>query len=178
MIYKSKIAVFDLDGTLWAVNSHVDIVEKYYNLSLGYKIYFKVYARIQEKKFLNYINLKYQNIPLDFINAYNPDFRETAVELLNKVKTVGYFPIIVSNAPEQIIKNAAKRLQLSYLVSPIGCKYEILTKSFKFETLIVCTDNITDTDLLSHAREKYIYVTLGTKKYFYKHFAEANFMEK
>lgn len=167
-----KLAVFDLDGTLYSKNSHIEILSKYYNTNyyntLICKILFKFFPVIM----LKYLNYKYERIPLHIKETFLLPFRKSALKLLEEKRSAGYKIKIISNAPYLLIKNAAKILNVEFAKAQICRKSEILL-SEKYDFLFVCTDNITDIDLLEIADEQYIYINEKTKKYFKKYFKKA-----
>ncbi len=171
-----KIAVFDLDGTLWRINSHLSILNEYYQThlftSLGAKIVSKVSYHFFEKILYRY----YAEIPQEFIENFNPPFQESALRILNKSREAGFVPLIVSNAPCEIVCQAAKRLKMDYLCAKRGKKAKEFEANYRYNVLMVCTDNKTDCDLLNIAEIRIIYPYKN--RYFFKRkYPEAYYME-
>lgn len=175
--YYKKVAIFDLDGTLWKQNSHMAITAKYYKFSCIKKIYNKFFAYLSPNEHLMYINRLYKNIPHDFINSYNPTFRSSILELLKIKQDCGYKVLIISNAPKEIVALAAKRLEVDYLRADIGNKASALTHYCNCDTVFVCTDNRTDVDLLDIADEIVICASGRKKNFFKQRYKDAVFME-
>lgn len=177
-IYFEKIAVFDLDGTLWAENSHIDILNKYYQTQRFTSLAFKIINRFFPTLAIEYLFNEFSKIPETFIENYSPTFIKHTLHLIDEIKQQGYHILIVSNAPEQIVKNAALRLDLPYICSDIGRKYFALKSKFEFDTLFVCTDNKSDVDLLFNAQKKVIYTQRSTSGFFRRKFNDATFIKK
>lgn len=173
-----KLAVFDLDGTIWKINSHFDIIRKYYGYGNIWHWIVRLYGRISMGRQMEYLFKIYNFIPSNYIDNYCPDFRESAISLIKGCANEGYQIIIVSNAPEKIVRNAANRLSIPYFRSEVGKKYEDVYARYSFGKLLVCTDNKMDIDLLQHADVKYIYITKSTKRFFKNKFKNAIFMEE
>lgn len=166
---EEKICVFDLDGTLWKENSHIDIIHKYMKKSKLEKIIEKLYAFFGAKSYMNYLSRMYKKIPIDYIYNYAPPFRKTAIDILNKKCSEGYKIICISNAPEEIVREAGKRLGVEAYKAPIGKKELILKEKFPVrKNLTVVTDNISDKSILKMADEGYIFTNKIRKKTFEK----------
>lgn len=176
--YISKLAVFDLDGTLWEPNSHIDIVNKYYKTTIFSSPLYKAYSKIFPKGYLKLLNKKYKKIPKDYIVSYKPVFRESALTLLEQKKNDGYLMLIASNAPVEIVETAANRLSLDFIRADASQKYDAICRKYQFDYLLVCTDNKSDWDLLEKADKSVIYTHKRNKKFFVKHYPDALFMEK
>nr|WP_318717326.1 HAD family hydrolase [uncultured Treponema sp.] len=168
MDYIPKIAVFDLDGTLWKVNSHHELLNLYYKThffsSFSYRVLFRLFPFLMKK----IRNLFFEKIPDDFINSVNFDFTDEIVDMLNTKKSSGFKILIISNAPrELIISNAAKRLNCDYLCALAGEKLKILNLNYKYSELFVCTDNPTDLDLISSATKYFLIFPNARIKHFF-----------
>ena len=164
---EDKICVFDLDGTLWKENSHVDIVQKYNNTcEVGKKIE-KVFALFFPNLYLKYLLERYNKVPFDFIQDYEPPFRKSAIEIFEDKAADGYQIICISNAPLEIIKKAGERLGIKAYKAPIGKKDIILKEKYiTWNKLVVVTDNVSDESILKLSDEAYIYTTKNRKRYF------------
>jgi len=159
MIKINKIAVFDLDGTLWKVNSHYELLNLFYKTNFFTSFIYRCLAKITPLLFEKIRNFYFEKIPDTFIAQINFNFCDNVVELLNIKKSQGYEIIIVSNAPrELIVSNAAKRLNCYYLCAVIGEKLKALKRNYEWKTLFVCTDNTTDSDLLGVADDYYLII--------------------
>jgi len=172
-----KLAVFDLDGTLYKCNSHIEVLNQKYKVRIFDSKFTKVFGKIFNKTYLNILHMLYNRIPTDFINEFAPEFRKSALDLLKQKKKDGYHIVIVSNAPKELIKSAAARLNVDWLQAEIGYKNEVIIKNYNYNKLFVCTDNISDMNLLDLAHEKVIYVTKKTKKIFSKKYPQAYILE-
>lgn len=163
----SKIAVFDLDGTLWDVNSHHEILNQYYKCNFWTSFLFKILFKVLPKKITKIRDMYFNRIPDSFIDSIQIPFNNKYIELLKEKYNEGYHIIIISNAPhELIVKNAATRLQCDWLCSPEGKKLTMLEKKYKYDYLFVCTDNRTDIDLLEQSNEYQIVTKRNNKRFF------------
>lgn len=166
---EEKICVFDLDGTLWKENSHVDIIHKYMNKGKIGKIIERMYAFFLPKLYMNYLSKMYNKIPVDYIYKYTPQFRKSAIEILNKKCSEGYKVICISNAPEEIVKEAGRRLNIESYKAPVGKKELILKEKHPvWKRLVVITDNVSDESIIKLADEVYIFSNKVRKKIFEK----------
>jgi hypothetical protein len=172
-----KLAVFDLDGTLYKCNSHIEILNLKYNTTIFDSKSLNAFGLVFKKTYLKLLHSLYKKIPIDFIEKFNPGFRESAITLLNEKKKAGFHIIIVSNAPAELIKSAANRLNVDWLQAEIGSKHEVVQKNYYFTELFVCTDNISDMSLLDIANERTIFVTNKTKRRFYQRYPQAILLE-
>ena len=164
-----KIAVFDLDGTLWPVNSHYECLNLYYHTRFWTSFIYKVIAKLFSSFACVCRNYYFSKIPVEFINSMNLSFSEYYVSLLNIKKQEGFHVIIVSNAPHPlIVKNAAQRLKCEWICSPEGKKLEYLKDRYEYQILYVCTDNKSDFDLLSVANEYHIVKNRANALFFKK----------
>lgn len=166
---KCNVAVFDLDGTLWKVNSHYEILNLYYNTTFWTSFIYKALYKISQT-FGDFIRDKYfHKIPESFIDNVKFDFDDKIVSLLENKRNQGYEILIISNAPNEIIvKNAALRLNCKYICAGVGEKYKALVQSYSYNELFVCTDNPTDIDLLEKSTSCHIITTKRTRAFFAK----------
>lgn len=167
-----KVAIFDLDGTLYLKNSHIEILTKYYNTKFYKSIFFKIFYCIFPQKAQNLLNNRYSKIPDTYKRNFVLPFRESALYLLEELKNKDYEIIIISNAPMELIAGAANILKVKFKRAEIGKKHLVLEKNIK--ELVVCTDNITDLELLKKAKYRYIYVNKKTRKFFKKNLSKEN----
>lgn len=144
-----KIAVFDLDGTLWKVNSHYELLNLYYKTKFFTSFFYRSLCKFFPMIGIKMRDVFFHKIPDLFINTVDFKFNERVVNLLQQKRNEGYEPVIVFVAPREIIvANAAKRLACSYLCAGVGEKLKMLSGFYKWDELFVCTDNTTDSDLL------------------------------
>ncbi len=163
-----KLAVFDLDGTLWKINSHYQILNDYFNTHFFTSFFFRLFCHFFRKKGYDYICKKYEEIPKSYVSVWKPDFDNNTIGLLNHKKEEGYFCLIVSNAPFEIVENAATRLNLPFLRASIGNKKKTLDAEYKYTELFVCTDNIEDIDLIRASSSYKIMYKKNNIQYFKK----------
>lgn len=176
--YHEKIAVFDLDGTLWIENSHMDILNQFYHTKRYNGLLSRMVNRFFPWLYLRHLYSRYERISSEFIDQYKPRFLDKSMDLVASCARESYFVIIISNAPEEIVMNAANRLSLPYLRTDQANKYRELQKNYEYKELLVCTDNLSDTDLLIHADTRIIYTQPSTERYFKRRFPEAIFYRK
>lgn len=166
-MFFEKIAVFDLDETLYLKNSHIEVISAYYNFCFE-NVFFKVIAYLFPSLYLKILNFFYNKVPFSYIESFKLDFRSSAIELLKEKRAQGYHIVIISNAPKELIEVAAKRLNVDFYRAEPNRKSEKLL-NYSYDKLFVCTDNITDMDILAIANERYVYIkSEGRKKYFSK----------
>ena len=173
----NKLAVFDMDGTLYTCNSHMELLNQVYGRRIFDSFAMKVYGKLFGKRYLKLLNDTYERVPKEFIEAFKPEFRKSAIKLLEKKQSEGYHIIIVSNAPKELIEGAAKRLSVNWHRAEINGKDKVVLSEYKYDTLFVCTDNISDMNLLDLAGECAIYVTKKTKTIFSQKYPDAEILE-
>ncbi|WP_158560808.1 HAD family hydrolase [Paenibacillus contaminans] len=154
-----KLAVFDLDGTLYKCNSHIELLNQRYRARIFDSIFLKAFGKVYSRGYMKLLHYFYNRVPIGYIKKFNPEFRESALEFLKEKKREGYCVVIVSNAPKELIEVAAKRLKLKWLRAEIGQKNKVVLENYSFDKLFVCTDNLSDIDLLDIAHERVIYAT-------------------
>ena len=175
MLYYSKIAVFDLDDTLYIGNSHIEWLCAYYNTRIFRSIFFKALGFISSN-FQHYIMYKlYNRVSIDEKINFVLPFRISVVNLLRKKQKEGYFVIVVSNAPLQLIVNASMVLKVDYIRAGFGEKAKALKRNYKYDKLFVCTDNKTDLDLLELSDEAIITCKKKNWKYFRRKLNNKNY---
>lgn len=81
-----KIAVFDLDGTLYEENSHIEILSKFYKTNIYKSLILKIFYKIFPKYTLKILKKQYDLIPSNFKKNFILPFRESALKLLEKKK--------------------------------------------------------------------------------------------
>lgn len=174
-INKNKIAVFDLDDTLYTDNSHIEILCDYYKTKIFKSFAFKIFGKIfptTERKVLYHF---YNKIPQKIKSNYILEFSQKVVDLLKKKQNEGYFILIVSNAPKELLIAAANYLKVDYLDAMPNQKAETLKANYAYNYLFVCTDNKSDIDLLSIADEAVITCKTKNKNYFIKRLKKQNY---
>jgi phosphoserine phosphatase len=174
-MFKEKIAVFDLDDTLYVANSHIEILCQYYKTKIFKSLIFKVIGKLSCKIERMLLYHFYNKIPENIKNAYLLKFNTTVLELLQKKQKDGYFILILSNAPIELLIAAAEYLRVDYLQAKPFDKANALNAAYKYKSLFVCTDNTSDIDLLSIADEAVITCKEKNKKYFIKNLVKKNY---
>ena len=164
-----KIIIFDLDGTLWSVNSHMDIIQQYFKWNFFVQLIHKVIGKCLPNIHLKYITALFDKIPDSYVSKYRPTFRQDALKILYKAKNEGYDILIISLAPQRILDNVSRRLNFPVLKGSLGKKSEVLKQCYaSWASLIVVTDNISDCDLVNMADKAIIYASPKYIKKFQK----------
>lgn len=153
---KEKIAVFDLDDTLYKGNSHFLCIDKFWQINLFTSIPFRGLGKLFPKLHLWLADYFYRQIPYEYKCKFTLPYREDVLELFFTKKQAGYHMLIISNAPIELLRTAAKKLDTEYIKAGIGEKAACLQKYATYQKLFVCTDNKTDLDLLNIADEAII----------------------
>lgn len=166
MMDYDKIAVFDLDGTLWKENSHIEILNAYYHTQFFTSIIFRGISHFFRPQMYKLICRLYDKIPKDYALSFELPFNSEILELLRNMQQDGWFVLIVTNAPYEIGFHAAERLKIPFLKAPIGHKKDILDKSYRYKSLFVCTDNIDDIDLIEASISCKIIINKYNKTFF------------
>lgn len=151
-----KLAVFDLDDTLYVDNSHFVILNTYYCTHFFTSIPIRALGKFLPALRLRIINIFYKRIPCDYRQHFLLPYRQDILTLLKKKEKAGYKAVIVSNAPIDLLRAAALDLHIEYISAEVGRKAISVQKNFSYKHLFVCTDNKTDIDLLSIADEAII----------------------
>ncbi len=167
--HKDKIAIFDLDGTLWKMNSHIMILNSYFNTKFYTSVLYRGLRHFFPKQMYEFICSKYLQIPKEYVLAFEPEFDETVLSILHEKQNAGYFVLILSNAPYEIAFHASERIGIPFLVAPIGRKKEMLDKNYSYDFLFVCTDNTEDIDLLEASNEQKIIWNEYNSAFFISH---------
>ena len=166
---KKKIAVFDLDDTLYNGNSHFAILNQFYRTKLFTSILARGIRKLFPTLYLKIAYYYYDKIPNNYKCSFKLPYRNEVLNLFKAKKEDGYHVIVISNAPIELLKTAAKDLQVDWLRAGIGKKSNCLVEQFDFQELFVCTDNITDLDLLNIADEAVITCKVSKRKFFINH---------
>lgn len=173
--FKEKIAVFDLDDTLYLGNSHIEILCMYYKTNMFkwrvFKLFGKLFPKI-EKKLIGYL---YKQIDPIIKENFMLSFNDNVLKLLQKKINEKYFIIIVSNAPKELLINAAKFLHVEYLSAPPNLKGRTLKHEYAYKYLFVCTDNKSDMDLLLLANDSVITCKYKHRAFFEKRLQNKNY---
>jgi hypothetical protein len=152
-----KIAVFDLDGTLYRDNSHLVLLNRYYKTTIFTSFLMKLIGKISSLYQLQILYFFYDRIPLEYINQMIFDVRGKVYDVFIEKKNEGFLPVIISNAPYALVNFAAKKFMVEYWFSVQDEKKSIiLNKNFLYNELFVCTDNITDLDVIKLANSHLI----------------------
>jgi hypothetical protein len=169
MTYQEKIAVFDLDGTLWKYNSHIEILNHYYHTSFFSSLVFRGICHFFRPLMYKVMCHLYNKIPKDFSLCFELPFNDDILKLLRKMQEDKWFVLLVTNAPYEIAYHAAERLSIPFLQAPIGHKKEILDNSYLYKTLFICTDNMEDLDLIKVSSFRKLIFTKYNKSFFEEH---------
>lgn len=174
-INKNKMAVFDLDDTLYTDNSHIKILCDYYKTQIFKSFIFKIFGKVLPKAERKVLYHFYNKIPQKVKSNYILEFSQKVVALLKKKQNEGYFILIVSNAPKELLIAAANYLKADYLDALPYKKAETVQTNYTFNYLFVCTDNKSDIDLLSIADEAVITCKKKNINYFIKRLKKQNY---
>lgn len=169
MTYQEKIAVFDLDGTLWKYNSHIEILNAYYHTHFFTSLIFRGISHFFRPQMYRLLCHLYKQIPKEFSLCFELPFDNDIVNLLRKMESEDWFVILVTNAPYEIAFHAAERLNIPFLQAPIGYKKETLDNSFSYKTLFICTDNTEDLDLIEASSSRKLIFTKYNTPFFKEH---------
>ena len=161
-----KLAVFDLDDTLYLGNSHNEILCEYYRTKLFKGLLLKIFFKLLPNIAIKINNYLYSKIPENIKKIFILPFNNDVLRLLEQKRKQKYYILIVSNAPIELIENAAKILNVNYLYAPPYKKEKVLLKLYSYEKLFVCTDNKSDIALLKIADEAMIVCKNKNKKFF------------
>lgn len=173
-----KIAVFDLDGTLYKCNSHLEILNIYRTNWFYKSIFFKILGFVFPKLILKKNTKDFYKLAVFHAGSFHPEFRESALNILKEKQTEDYYVIILSNAPIELVKEAGKRLNIPAYNALSGEKSKVIDGFRPFNKLFVCTDNRNDADILTIADECIVYATTRNRRYFTKKFPHAVIVEK
>ncbi len=165
-IKREKIAVFDLDDTLYQGNSHFLCLNEFYRTNIFTSIPARCLGKILPGIHLKLANYFYNKLPYEYKCIFKLPYRNEVVKLFKDKQQAGYQVVIVSNAPIELLKTAADDLQVEWLKAGVGEKSVCLKNKFNFQELFVCTDNKTDLDLLNIADEAVITCKPDKRRYF------------
>lgn len=174
--YCEKIAAFDLDGTLYKDNSHIEILCMYYNTIFFKSIFFVALGKISSKIQLKIMDFMYERIPHTVRENFILEFSPKILRLLKKKTDMGYYPVILSSAPFDLIKGAAEYLKIDFCKCIAGKKNEALLQRYKYNRLFVCTDNKTDVNLINLADEAVITAPQKHRDYFVEKIRGVNYI--
>lgn len=167
MTHKEKIAIFDLDGTLWKENSHIEILNSYFNTKFYSSFLYRGISHFFRKQMYKFICEKYKKIPKNYSLNFELPFNQEILQLLNEMQSEGWFILIISNAPYEIAFHASERLNVPFLSAPIGKKKEVLDENYSYNHLFVCTDNPDDIDLIKISEKRRLIWTKYNTDFFY-----------
>jgi len=159
-----KLAVFDLDETLYKCNSHVEIVRVYHGVNFN-NLFFKFVSRLFPSLHILWLNSYYNNIPESYIFDYKFTLNSKAVQILDVKLKEGFEVVIISNAPSILVKAAGARFNVNYFYTLPYMKHKPLV-NIDYDYLFVCTDNFSDINILEMANEKVIFCKDKHKKRF------------
>ncbi len=167
----NKLAVFDLDGTVWKENSHVDIVNKYYKYGTIIIMLEKVLNRIMPGEYMQWLNNKFNKIPNHYIAQYNPTVNTNVLQLEEKYKENLWNICFISNAPLRIVQMAEERFGIKGYHADVGEKANVV-ENMSYDELHIVTDNISDLDIIEKAQKAIIIITKNNKKFFTRYIKE------
>lgn len=156
MKYFDKIAVFDLDDTLYKGNSHIEWLCSYYGTSFFKSLFFRAIGRLAPWLQRYIIWELYERVDDKKKKDFILPFRKPVIDILREKQKEGFHPVIVSNAPLQLLVNAASVLQIEFLSAKVNNKGKQFTSAYRYDELFVCTDNKTDLDLIMIADQAVI----------------------
>lgn len=175
MEHVEKLAVFDLDDTLYVDNSHFAILNTYYHTHFFTSIPMRALGKFFPVLRLRFINLFYKRIPHNYRQHFLLPYRQDVLALLNKRKRAGDRVVIVSNAPIDLLQAAARDLNVEYISARVSRKAVSVQENFMYKHLFVCTDNKTDIDLLNIADEAIITCRRKDKTFFCNSLHNSNY---
>lgn len=152
----NKLIVIDLDGTLIRENSHLKVLNEYYQYNYLQKLIFKMYARVFPKKFQLHIDMLAERIPIVFIENVKFTYREDLLKIL-KTKNLNERVMIISNAPQKILDCISHRLLIPAIHTDFGKKANYIITNCKYDYLEVYTDSVNDIDIIELADKAIIY---------------------
>lgn len=155
MTETEDISVFDLDGTLWKKNSHLVLLNAYFNSNFYTSFFARIFSRLFPTLWQNNIDKKFDEIPQSFILEFDIkelELNPKIISLLEEKRKTSKI-LLISNAPEKIVQRASLYFNAEGIHADIGKKSETLEK-YKYRNLFVCTDNKSDSDLLEIASDK------------------------
>ena len=164
----SKLAVFDLDDTLYDGNSHFMLLNAHYKTTFFTSIFMRILGRVLPSIRMLICNYCYYRIAEGVRKNFALPYRSDVMEVLRKKQQEGWTAVIVSNAPDDLLQGAAARLHLQALRAGFHQKAEVVRDCFEYENIFVCTDNKTDIDLLELADEAVITCRSKDNEYFTK----------
>ena len=164
--FYSMLAVFDLDGTLYEGNSHIEILCAYYHTNFYKSLPFRGFAFFLSSLSQKIMDWKYAQIPMEVKSSFAMPYRGEVLKILRDKQKDGHKTIILSSAPEELICHASKDLSIEGRKACAGKKHELIQEEYAFDRLFVCTDNKTDIDLLSMATEAVIACPERHRSYF------------
>lgn len=155
-IQVNKLAVFDLDDTIYDGNSHFMLLNMYYNTSFFTSIPIRILGRFFPKLRMLICNKFYSYVPLNVRKTYELPYRDDVMNLFHQKQNEGWMIVIASNAPDDLLQNAANHLNVRAFRADFSQKATVISENFNYRKLFVCTDNKTDIDLLQLADEAVI----------------------
>ena len=164
----SKLAVFDLDDTLYDGNSHFMLLNAYYKTTFFTSIFMRILGRLLPGVRMLICDYFYYRIAGSIRRNFSLPYRPDVMQLLHKKQQGGWTAVIVSNAPDDLLQGAAARLKLQALRAGFNQKARVVRDCFEYEEIFVCTDNKTDIDLLELADEAVITCRSRDNEYFTK----------
>lgn len=169
-----RLAVFDLDDTIYVGNSHFSILNDYYHTKFFTSVPMRMLGKLFPSLRLQLINYFYHRIPQSVRRTYTMPCRGDVMALIHQQRVCGAEIVIASNAPKDLLYAASKKFQIPIISAGVGEKLFRIKKSFDYQTLFVCTDNKTDLDLLSAADYAVVTCKRKNKDFFQKRLPNKN----
>lgn len=170
-----KLAVFDLDDTLYVGNSHFALLNKYFRTSFFSSILMRALGKYLPSLRMKICNYSYQRIPKNIRQNFTLPCRPEVVSILKKKQSQGFKVIIVSNAPDDLLIAAESKFHVPVLRADFGCKSKVVRCDYDYGELFVCTDNKTDLDLLYLANEAVLTCRAKDQSFFEKNLVGVNY---
>lgn len=171
----SKLAVFDLDDTLYVGNSHFEILNRHFHTSFFTSLIYRAIGKFFPSIAMKLANVMYEKIPVPERKQFLLPCRSDVMSILRQKQEEGYIPVIVSNAPIELLQSAALYFRLDYYQAGAGEKGRIVQENLTYDTLFVCTDNKTDIDLIDLANEAVLTCKQRHKPFFRAHLKKDNY---
>ena len=170
-----KLAIFDLDDTIYDGNSHFALLNHYYNTCIFTSIFMKVIGKICPYFHMKICYWAYNRIPQNIRRNFVLPYRQRIIKLMNEKRHEGYHLVIVSNAPEELLQAASRRLNVLAVGAEFGKKSKVVKERYCYQKVFVCTDNKTDIDLLQLSDEAVITCKRKNREYFLKRLKGKNY---
>lgn len=168
-----KLAIFDLDGTLYKGNSHIEYLSLRYRTMLFKTYIWKLFSWMFPALSMKIIWYLYKN-KKDKAHEFLLPFRKETMEIFDEYKREGWTIAIVSNAPSELLIKPAYILQVNAYRANQNEKLAFVKKKFDYKKLFVCTDNTSDIDLVNGADSARVFYTNRSRRIFESKVANGN----